>query len=48
MESPRRLDHVEGLLVGVSAGGVEIEVGERGEGLHMQLAAITPDRTVAS
>src|SRR5208283_5375084 len=29
------------LLVGVSAGGVEIEVGERSEGLHMQLAAIT-------
>ncbi len=39
---PESLDHVEGLLVGVSAGGVEIEVCERGQGLHVQLAAVTP------
>src|SRR5260221_10438883 len=38
---PQTLDHVEGLLVGVGAGGVEIEVGKRGQGLHMQLAPIT-------
>ena len=38
---PQALDHVECLLVGVSTGRVEIEVGERSQGLHVQLAAIT-------
>jgi len=38
---PQALDDIEGLLVGVSAGGVEIEVSERSERLHMQFAAIT-------
>src|ERR1700721_4319098 len=38
---PQALDYIEGLLVGVSAGRVEIEVSERSQGLHMQLAAVT-------
>jgi hypothetical protein len=37
LQSP---DYVEGLLVGVDPGDIEIEMSQRSESLHVQLAAI--------